>query len=90
MECNFRSLEGQFELNENNQVGDRGGDHAGQSTPGDLEQATPRDWLSVVDDVHHLLYVCSILQGQLAVVQPKEPDVLETSVKIINFKAKQF
>ena len=84
------TLEGQLELDENNQVGDRGGDHAGQSTPGDLEQATPRDWLSVVDDVHDLLYVCSILQGQLAVVQPKESDVLETSIKIISFKAKDF
>ena len=87
---NLSTSEGQFELDENNEVGDRGGDHAGQSTPGDLEQATPRDWLGVVDDVHHLLYVCSILECQLAVVQPKESDVLETSVKIINFKAKQF
>ena len=79
-------LEGQFELNENDKVGYRGGDHAGESPPGDLKQATPRDWLRVVDDVHDLLYVCSILQGQLAVVQPKESDVLETPIKSINFK----
>ena len=83
MDC---TLEGQFELNENDKVRYRGGEHAGQSTPGDLEQATPRDWLGVVDDVHDLLYVCSILQCQLGVVQPKESDILETSIKIINFK----
>ena len=79
-------LEGQFELDENDKVGDRGGEHAGQSAPADLKQATPRDWLSVVDDVHDLLYVCSILRCQLGVVQPKESDILETSMKIINFK----
>ena len=82
----YCTLEGQFELDENDKVGDGGGEHASQSTTGDLEQATPRDWLGVVDDVHDLLYVCSILQGQLAVVQPKESDVLETSIKSINFK----
>ena len=79
-------LEGEFELNENNKVGYRGGDHASESTSADLKQATPRDWLSVVDDVHDLLYVCSILQCQLGVVQPKKSDVLETSIKSINFK----
>ena len=83
-------LEGQFELNENDKVGYRGGDHAGESTPGDLKQATPRDWLSVVDNVHNLLYICPILQSQLGVVQPKESDVLETSIKSIAFKAKNF
>ena len=85
-----RTLEGQFELNENNKVGYRGGEHAGESTSADLKQATPRDWLSVVDNVHHLLYICSILQCQPAVVQPKESDILETSIKSINFKAKHF
>ena len=83
-------LEGQFELNENNEVSDRGGDHVGQSTPGDLKQAAPRDWLGVVDDVHDLFYICLILQGQLGVVQPKESDVLETSIKGINFEAHHF
>ena len=80
------TLEGQFELNENDKVSDRGGDHVGQSPPGDLKQAAPRDWLGVVDDVHDLLYLGSILQCQLGVVQPKESDVLETSIKCINFK----
>ena len=56
------TLKGQFELDENDKVGYRGGDHVGQSTPSDLEQATPRDWLGVVDDVHHLLYIGPILQ----------------------------
>ena len=84
------TLERQLELDENNKIGDRGGEHAGQSAPSDLEQATPRDWLGVVDDVHHLLYVCSVLQCQLGVVQPKESDVLETSIEIINFKANHF
>ena len=79
-------LEGQFKLNENNEVSYRGGEHTSQSTPGDLEQSTSRDRLRVVDDVHDLLYLCSVLQRQLAVVQPKESDVLETSIKRINFK----
>ena len=86
----FRNLEGQFELNENNEVSDRGGEHVGQSTPGDLKQAAPRDWLGVVDDVHDLLYLGSILQCQLGVVQPKESDVLETSIKCIHFETKHF
>ena len=84
------TLERQLELDKNDKIGDRGGEHAGQGAPGDLEQATPRDWLGVVDDVHHLLYVCSVLQCQLGVVQPKESDVLETSIEIINFKANHF
>ena len=78
---------GQFELNENDKVCYRGGDHAGQSAPGDLKQPAPRDWLRVVDDVHDLLYLCTVLQGQLGVLKSKESDVLETSIKTINFKA---
>ena len=80
------TLERQFELNENNQIRYRGGEHTGESTPGDLKHSTPRDWLSVVDNVHNLLYICPILQSQLGVVQPKESDVLETPIKSINFK----
>ena len=37
------TLEGQFELEENNQVGDGGGEHVCQSAPVDLKQAAPRD-----------------------------------------------
>ena len=70
--------EGQFELNENDEICDTGGEHAGQSTASDGEHPTPRDRLRVIDNVHHLLDISLTL---LPSRRAKETNSFETSVK---------
>ena len=61
-------LKGQLELNENDEVSDTGGEHAGEGTASDGEHPTPRDRLRVIDNVHHLLDISSVFWCQLAVL----------------------
>ena len=58
----MRTLERQFELNENDEVRDRGGEHAGKSTSGNIKQSTPRYWLRVIDD--DIKYIFSLSREQ--------------------------
>ena len=73
-------------MNENDEVCDGGGEHAGEGAPPDLEHPAARDRLRVVDMVHHLGDTISLLLRQTLVLQSEEPDIFETSVKPINLK----
>ena len=79
-----------FELNEYDEVCDTGGEHAGEGTASDEEHPTPRDRLRVIDYVHHLLDISSVLWCQLAVLESEKANALETSVKSVNFKIEHF
>ena len=76
-------LEWQFELYEDDEVGDGGGKHAGEGAPPDLEHPAARDGLRVVNVVHHLGDLVPLLVCQTVVLQSEEPDILEASVKPI-------
>ena len=67
-----------------------GGDHAGQSAPGDLEHPTAGYWLGLSDQIHHLLNILLLLPRRVAPPQSEEPDILEASVKRINFEVEHF
>ena len=60
--------DGKFGLNDDDEVGDAGGEHARQSAASYLKHSTPGDRLRVVDDVHDLLNVCSVLGCEFTVV----------------------
>ena len=75
---------------EDDEVGDGGGEHAGEGAPPDLEHPAPRDGLRVVNVVHHLGNLVSLFLGQVVVLQSEEPDVLEASVKPIYLEIQHF
>ena len=66
-----------------------GGDHAGESAPGDLEHPTAGYWLGLTYQIHHLLNILLVLSC-VAPPQSEEPDILEASVKRINFEVEHF
>ena len=72
------------------EIGERGGHHAGQRAPGYPEHSAPGYRLGLVNEIQDLLNILLFILSCVPPPQSTEPNILKASVERVNFEIEHF